>query len=529
MGLFFIWLGIAALLLFLFCLRLWIKNRRTARFQARLTILFLLFILTPAIPLVFLTATLLTQSAQLLFLPGIGEALETSLETVRIQLEEGGYRFLDSHPDAETWSPTLLESHKIACAGIAEWDGKTLDGLCNVRTTNCVIPAEWQPDQRLIQRALDSNRSAQLVQISGRQWLSLAEHRADSTFAVLIMDVPESVIAAKNQISEAITVYNTMSLIKESIIRKNLVWAIAILLLVILASLAIVAARNLSRDVSEPVRDLVSGMERAASGDLSAPVTTTAKGEFRFLVDTFNRMLTDLASAGEKLLEAERVSARQEVARRISHEIKNSLTPISISLRNLRKIEGEKEPDPRRIKQLDALEEEFQSLKNMAAEFSEFTRMPQPEKTWIKLNDVILSTARFLEATAENIRIKTILSENLPEIEADREQIKRMIGNLLKNAIEASPARSAVTLTTEKSADGKAIVIEIRDEGQGMDEATLTRAFEPYFTTKAKGTGLGLAIVRKIVDEHQGTLQIESQKGKGTQVVIQFPITEKMG
>lgn len=526
MSLFFIWLAVTCLIFFGFCLRVWIKNRHKARFQAKLTILFLAFILIPAIPLVFLSASLLTQSAELLLLPGVGNALETSLETIRSQLERRAEHFLTVNPDPESWDESLFDRESIAIGGQLAWENGTPRRILTVRTHDCPLPGDWLPPRSLLVSGMSRSRSVQL-QVSGEtHMLTLAARQSENRLLFLGITLSPELIQAKDQISQAITVYNTMSLLKESIIQKNLVWALGILFLIGLGMTAIAAAGRLSKGISEPVRDLVGGMQQAAEGDLTVQIQSNAVGEFGFLVESFNRMIRDLKSSSDKLIEAGRISARQEVARRISHEIKNSLTPISIALRNLRKAQMQDGEELAHLKHVDTLEEEFQILKNMASEFSEFARMPEPKKTKVHMNELVVSVSKFLEATSEHVKFKTSFSPNLPPVDADRDQMKRLLNNLFQNAIEASPKKAIITVTAESvDEDPPCLELEIRDEGKGMDAETAHRAFEPYFTTRAKGTGLGLAIVHKIVDDHAGKIHIESKPDKGTRVFIRFPVS----
>jgi len=232
-------------------------------------------------------------------------------------------------------------------------------------------------------------------------------------------------------------------------------------------------------------------------------------------------MIQDLNTSRQKLIQAERLTAWQEVARRISHEIKNSLTPISISLRRLRNHFQGKSLPPNISESLKAVEEELLTLERMAAEFSEFARMPQPQKTPLDLNEIVRSSVRLAEPTAGSVKIETTLSPDLPSIPADREQMKRLLNNLIKNAVEACHDTGTVIVTTRWSeSPGHTITLEIQDHGEGMDEETLEKIFHPYFTTKKKGTGLGLTIVQKIVEDHSGKIQISSEKGKRTRVTI---------
>jgi len=287
--------------------------------------------------------------------------------------------------------------------------------------------------------------------------------------------------------------------------------------------LALFAAGKLSRSVSEPIQSLTRGMKQATEGDLTARVTTRSRDEFRFLTQTFNQMVKDLDTSQKKLIRAERLAAWQDVARRISHEIKNSLTPVSLSLRRVRNHVLNSDMGKPVSESLTAIEEEMASLGKMAAAFSEFARMPEPKKEDIDLNTIVRNVAHLVRATAGPVDIRTQLDSNLPSISADRDQIKRLITNLVKNGVEAMSGRGVVTITTRPAESGGGVELEVSDTGEGMDQDTLSRIGTPYFTTKRNGTGLGLAIVYKIVEDHDANIDIHSQAKHGTHISIRFP------
>jgi len=365
--------------------------------------------------------------------------------------------------------------------------------------------------------------TSSIISIGEERGITVYGVLADSIVAVAIYPVSSQILDAKDEINRAYGIYSTLSLIKESIIRKHLIWALAVLLVIGLALLSIMTARTLARGISEPILSLVDGMNRVADGDFSHRVETRARDEFRFLVDSFNTMIYDLDVSRQKLIKAERLAAWQEVARRISHEIKNSLTPISISLRRFRNHFQDK-PLPTGVSEsLYAIEDELRSLERMAVEFSEFARMPQPRKTHIDMNRVVRSVIQLIEPTIGQVKIKMDLVEDLPLIDADREQMKRLVNNLIKNSVEASHDTGTVHLTSRKlGLQDRSIEIEVRDEGEGMDEEKMKHIFRPYYTTKKKGTGLGLALVQKIVEDHDGEIHVESEEGKGTRVMVRF-------
>jgi two-component system nitrogen regulation sensor histidine kinase NtrY len=234
-------------------------------------------------------------------------------------------------------------------------------------------------------------------------------------------------------------------------------------------------------------------------------------------------MASDLQTSRQQLLKAERMAAWQEVARQISHEIKNSLTPISISLRRLRNQGKESALPVKMTDSLNAIEAELRVLEKMAAEFSAFARMPEPEKVLLHINDLIKSTVLLLTPRFKEHKLITRLSEDLDPIQADGEQLKQVINNLIKNSVEASPPKKPVTITT-KQADSQdyLIEIEITDQGKGLNPDEIDKLFKPYYTTKMGGTGLGLTIVQKIVESHSGRILVESEPGHGTRIRLQL-------
>jgi len=465
----------------------------------------------------------MTRSADLLLIPGIGRALNTSIETIKIQLEERGHNFFQRYEDPSNWTVGQLQRESVHCAGVYRVHESDVVVINKVCLPGKPAIENWSPRQESLLDILDTKRSSSILAMGEDQVITVYKVLSDSAVAMTIYPVSAKVLEAKNEINRAYDIYSTLTLLKESIIQKHLIWALAVLLVVGLAILSIITARKLSTGISEPIQDLVTGMTRVANGDLSHRVDTRARDEFQFLVASFNTMTRDLDVSRQKLIKAERLATWQEVARRISHEIKNSLTPISISLRRFRNHFTDK-PLPTNISDsLLAIDDELRSLESMARSFSEFARMPQPDKIRLDLNRIVQSVVRLMEPVAGHVTIEMDLHEDLPLIDADREQMKRLLNNLIKNGIEASHDTGSVTVSTRRANEGeRQIEIEVRDEGEGIDNETVDRIFRPYYTTKKKGTGLGLALVQKIVDDHDGEIQVTSEMGHGTRVTVRL-------
>jgi len=285
------------------------------------------------------------------------------------------------------------------------------------------------------------------------------------------------------------------------------------------ASLALLAALAtalvLSGRIARPVRALAARARGVGAGDLEGPVALDAPDEVGELARAFAAMTEELRVSRERLVQAERVAAWREMARRLAHELKNPIFPIQLSIETLRRALDQDggERDAARFQALfressDTILEELRSLRAIVEEFSQFARMPPPRLAPTDVSEVAERALALYRARAGSTQIETVLPPDLPPAAADRDLLGRALGNLIANALEAMP-------------DGGAL--EVSDTGPGLTEEQRTRLFTPYYTTKKGGTGLGLAIVQGIVSDHGGRIQVESAPGKGTTFVLVLP------
>jgi len=227
-------------------------------------------------------------------------------------------------------------------------------------------------------------------------------------------------------------------------------------------------------------------------------------------------------------VQAERVAAWREVARRLAHELKNPLFPLQTTVENLQRA---KEQNPEQFEEVfrestGILLSEIQNLKTITERFSDFSKMPQPELASVNLNEVVRSTVKLFEAQFGAVGRPPItpelhLEEDLPAIQADQALLHRALENLILNAMDAMPAGGVLMLrTTHGNGD---VHLEISDTGTGLTPEECDRLFTPYYTTKQHGTGLGLAIVQSVVSDHGGRISVESETGVGTAFHIDLP------
>jgi len=233
------------------------------------------------------------------------------------------------------------------------------------------------------------------------------------------------------------------------------------------------------------------------------------------------------------LLQAQRTAAWGEVARRLAHEIKNPLTPIQLSAERIQQKLAEKlgSQDAEFLKRsTETIVNQVEALKKMVNEFSEYARAPELELRLLDLNKLVQEVLTLYETTSVakggelRSHIHLALTPGLPPVRGDSTRLRQVIHNLLQNAQDtlADTVEPVITVSTEMVKDG--VRLSLSDNGKGFPEHVRTHAFEPYVTTKLKGTGLGLPIVKKIVEEHNGMIQIENIHPHGAHISITLPI-----
>jgi nitrogen fixation/metabolism regulation signal transduction histidine kinase len=229
-------------------------------------------------------------------------------------------------------------------------------------------------------------------------------------------------------------------------------------------------------------------------------------------------MTHELVEQRERLVQAERVAAWRELARRLAHELKNPLFPLQITVENMQRA---RDKFPEQFDEVfregtSTLLAELSNLKQIIGRFSDFAKMPAPEIQPVNFNELVTETMRLFEAQLSKARISASVRPDpkLPLVHADAEQMTRVLRNLVLNAVDAMPQGG--TLTVRTIAMGAGVRLEVSDTGQGLTPEECERLFTPYYMTKTHGTGLGLAIVQSVVSDHKGRIAVESEKGKGT-------------
>ncbi len=227
-----------------------------------------------------------------------------------------------------------------------------------------------------------------------------------------------------------------------------------------------------------------------------------------------------------QLIKAQKIAAWKEVAQRVAHEIKNPLTPIQLSAERI--IKNLKKPgkNPNKIikEGANTIVNEAGTIKSLIDEFSNFARMPNIMLQSENIHEIITQTISLFKGIFTDIEFKTLLSSEVPSIiQIDPEQMRRVFINLLDNAIDAMNKKGEIQIRTSFEEENRVVKIEISDSGPGISIQDKGKLFLPHFSTKKKGTGLGLAIVHQIIKEHNGSIEIESNKPSGSKFIIRIP------
>jgi len=280
--------------------------------------------------------------------------------------------------------------------------------------------------------------------------------------------------------------------------------------------------------VTRPIEQLAGAAQSVTAGKWDTRVQVSGNDEISQLASSFNQMTTELLAQKERLVQAERVAAWRELARRLAHELKNPLFPLQLTVENLIRARMQ---CPEQFEEVfressQTLLTELANLKAIIGRFSEFSKMPQPQLQPVNINEVLRGVAQLFQAQfkvpgkpALECRLET--DEGLGPIAADPELLHRAISNLVLNAMDAMPQGGRLTLLSRR--EPQKVVIEVADTGTGLTPEECARIFTPYYTSKQHGSGLGLAIVQSVVSDHGGTITVRSQPGKGTAFVIELP------
>jgi two-component system nitrogen regulation sensor histidine kinase NtrY len=273
-------------------------------------------------------------------------------------------------------------------------------------------------------------------------------------------------------------------------VSRTLLAVAAVLWLGALGALVFLAAR-----ISRPVQQLTEGLRQVAGGDLAVRVPGGGPDEIGAAMNAFNHMSTQLQQARERLIQVTRLHTWQALARKMAHEVKNSLTPIRLTMEEIASRRGAS--DAAFLEQASQIvADEVNTLERRVRAFSEFASEPPVVPTEIDVNAMVEERVSFLKSAHPGIVYELRLAPELPRAVADKDLIKGVLTNLLENAAEAARP-GGVVLTRTAAAGDHALAVEVHDSGPGLSAQAQSSLFEPTISFKKGGMGLGLSIARR--------------------------------
>ncbi len=510
------------------------RGRAGAGLKIRLMIFFTIITLLSSIPQGILSISFIEIAMQRWFSSPVAGGLEGGVDLI-LEYNQGkvdalktagsspllsdALRDIERSPDL-VWDRVRSSFHGIHALQIFDADGDRFFGDDRARAT---VPDLADRGEGLLPTVIYRGNYSVLrylrhVVSAGREYI-----------IVLSSIVPGDFNRKAERLTAASDTFNQIELF-QPLFRLVLVvfysvFSIPLILLAILISFL------LSDEVVRPIAGLEAATRRVAEGDFSYRILGRGRHGLATLVRSFNTMVSEIERSRNKLLQTEKVSAWQEIAQRMAHEIKNPLTPIKL---NAQRILHRYKKDPESVGRIietavDSIVGEVENLNNLLQEFRDFARLPQPTLEKILILDLVREVLDVYKGGVRpNVEVDCSGLDGDMAIYADRSQLKRVFSNLIKNAFEATGEGGTVSIRSDlvRKGNTRYCRIQVKDTGEGIDTEFYGQVFNPYFTTKEAGTGLGLPIVERIVFDHEGQIWFETEKGVGTTFFIDLPWRE---
>jgi len=372
--------------------------------------------------------------------------------------------------------------------------------------------------QNIIQKFLNKNERIAIWPNEDHTCIYALARLENQIIFELKHDLPESFISHAKRIQEVNQIYKTLGFVQSDIRTSFLLTFLSIYLFGVL--LALVVSYYISTKITKPIGQLITATNEIGRGNLSYRIPISGKDEFSVLGSAFNDMVLDLKQNQRRILELEKMATWQQLARKLAHEIKNPLTPIRLMAQQMHdQYDGADDSYKKMLSESSSIiEEEVESLQRLVREFSDFARLPEFKLIKQDVVPLLLS----IEKLYSNANIELSLPAFPVEITFDYDYLKRVIINLIDNALAATDDQRIIKIKLNSSVNNN-VSITVNDTGEGITEQNLAKIFEPYFSTKRSGVGLGLAIVKKIIEEHSGQIEVSSKVGQGTTFTILLP------
>jgi two-component system nitrogen regulation sensor histidine kinase NtrY len=514
----------------------------SGRIRRRLALAIVLTALIPLLAAIWLAESTVRQTSARFFIPDIGSHLDRSLglyqelaRNVKALMRQEAAE-ISLHPElrraAKSGNRAALDAElhrafadhpSLVSLSVLDADGKVLS---QVKRAKPLDPAH--ENQLEVTRPLsDAPEGEETAQLS-------AQFAAD-----------KSHFDELGEMSQFVDTYKQVERRREADERSYVLSFSALLCITIIAAIGV--GSLLARGVSKRIAELARATRLVGEGDLSIRVPEGGGDEIADLAGAFNRMLGEVESSRARIEYLQRISAWQEMARRLAHEIKNPLTPIQLAVQEIHNRYAGEDPEYKRLVDttLEIVEDEVGTLRRLVGEFSDFARLPQASLETADLAEFLReqaarfgvregdrdSTEHALDellslGKAANIAVEFDVPVGPCQALIDRQMLHRVLFNLVRNAAQALLGRpqGEARVLVRLARDEDFWTLDVEDNGPGIPLELRETVFDPYVTTKDDGTGLGLSIVKKIVIEHGGTIRASESKLGGARLRVRLPV-----
>ena len=514
----------------------------SGRIRRRLALAIVLTALIPLLAAVWLAESTVRRTSERFFIPDVGAHLDKSLGLYQ-ELARNAKALMRQEGAEIALRPALRRAAATADQAALEAELKrafadhpSLVSL-SVRDADGKALAEVKRD-----RPLDPNHENQLE--VGKS-LGDGQDADDGAQLVAVFAADKSHFDELVEMSQFVDTYKQVEGRRSADERSYLLAFTALLCITIVAAIGV--GSLLARGVSRRIAELARATRLVGEGDLNIRVPEGGGDEIADLAGAFNRMLGEVESSRARIEYLQRISAWQEMARRLAHEIKNPLTPISLAVQEIHRRYTGSDPEYQRLVDttLEIVEDEVGTLRRLVGEFSDFARLPQASLFRADLAEFLREqAARFGVRGGErdsgetaldellslrqaaDIRVEFVVPEGVCEALIDAQMLRRVLFNLVRNAAQALLDRPSDDRRVRVSLarGGEFWNLDVEDNGPGIPVELRETVFDPYVTTKDDGTGLGLSIVKKIVIEHGGTIRAEQGELGGARLRVRLPV-----
>jgi len=519
-----------------------IKERKSghpgSRFKVKLVIFFTFISILASVPQGVLSISFLRTTMDSWFSSRLQDTLQGSLD-IALQYNQNTLQQLETFSQSAVATGVIEENYPNSDES---WGALTsiyphLDAMQIFLTDGTHLSFTGNPAAYLnnlpptsVEGLLPRVKTGSLTILRSITFLPLPENVQDDTKLAVVL----SVILPHGFDSKAQNITTTLQAFSQYNEFQN-IFFLALLIFFSLFSfpillLSILIGFLMSDEIIRPIVHLEDAIQLVISGDYSFRILTRSEDELALLVDSFNSMVSELEQSRTKLMQTEKVTAWQEIAQRMAHEIKNPLTPIKLSAQRIERAYNQDSAKLGHIieSSVASISQEIEHLNKLLGEFRDFAKLPTPHFQSTNIRELIVNVLETYQPSYPNIEVDVDSLEQV-NISLDVHQMTRVFSNLLKNSFESIEAeKGSISISTDLVRKGHTHYcrIKIEDSGRGIPRELEQKVFHPYFTTKEIGTGLGLPIVERIVADHQGQIWFETEEHVGTTFYIDLPLEQ---